>query len=461
MSIWDAIVIGSGPAGIGAGAVLGEAGARVLVVDEAPAPGGQIWRGIEGASGRRAAILGPDYLAGKSEVRRLRASGAELAFSTEVWRVDPDGTVWLRDQTGLHHMRARFIIIATGAMERPVPLPGWTLPGVSTVGGLQTLLKREGILPNGPLALIGSGPLLYLYAQQAISAGKHDIIMVDTSNWRRKARAMRFLPHALLGQGITYLAKGAGLLWNLRRKEVAYYPAAEKIAIEQDTERGALIVNFQSKGQQYAIPVSRVGLHEGVIPESHLPRSLDCRMAWSGRAAAFHPIRDRNLCSSHPNIYISGDAGGIGGAMVALFEGQMAALSVLAQSGLTTDPQQERKARRQRQAHLAARPLIDAMYQPSPEIVTPPDQVIACRCEEVTCGGIRESLAAGAAGPNQIKAFLRCGMGPCQGRLCGPTLAALVAAHANSQMEAAGWLSIRSPLRPVTLGEAADLADQS
>ncbi|QRZ15105.1 FAD-dependent oxidoreductase [Paracoccus methylovorus] len=458
MSVWDAIVIGAGPAGIGGASLLAEGGARVLLIDEAPGPGGQIWRGIETAPPGRAAILGPDYRAGAAEVARLRASGASLAFSTEAWRVEPDGVVWLRDARGLRRETARYLLIATGAMERPVPLPGWTLPGVTTIGGLQILLKREGMLPQGPLALVGTGPLVYLYAAQCLSAGKRDLVLVDTGRPGAMFAALRHLPRALLGRGPAYLAKGAGLLWRLRRGGIPTHAGAREIRIEPDAQ-GDLVLSFFSRGP-HTLRLSRIGLHEGIIPETHLLRSLGCRMVWSQTATAFHPDRDRDLRSSLSHVHVAGDAGGIGGATVALLEGRIAAMAILDRLGRAVDPLLVSATHRARRAHLAARPLIERLYHPAPDVMMPPDEVVACRCEEVRCGEIRASLAAGNAGPNQLKAFLRCGMGPCQGRICGPTLAQLTAQMRGMTMEEAGWLTVRPPLRPVSLGEVADLVGE-
>lgn len=458
MTSWDAIVIGAGPAGIGAATVLARHSARVLVVDEAPAPGGQIWRGIEAATANRIAILGPDYAAGAVEVEQLRASGAQLALSTQVWRVEPDRTLWLKSETGLRQERAPHLIVATGAMERPVPVKGWTLPGVTTIGGLQILLKRDGLLPQGPLALVGTGPLLYLYAAQVVAAGKRDVVLLDTARIQDRLWAASSVPGALLGKGPSYLAKGVGLLHRLRRAGVPHHSGVRNVEIVQMHD-GGLTVSFDTRGRRKSLQVARIGLHEGVIPETHLLRSLDCRMEWSEQAAAFQPERDHNLCSSLANVHVAGDAGGIGGANVALLEGRLAAMAVLERLGHAIDPLTIQATRRERRAHLAARPLIEKLYRPGADVLAPPDEVVACRCEEVKCGDIRTALDSGCAGPNQLKAFLRCGMGPCQGRICGPTLANLTAATRDISMAEAGWLSIRPPLRPISLGDICDLPD--
>lgn len=455
MNAWDAIVIGAGPAGIGGGSVLAENGARVLVIDEAPGPGGQIWRGIETVPDGRARLLGPDYLAGKAETLRLRTSGARLAFETGVWHVEPDGTVWVKDSLGIRRERARHLLIATGAMERPVPRSGWTLPGITTIGGLQILLKRDGLLPDGEVVLIGTGPLFYLYAAQCLAAGKRDLTLVDTAANGALFSALPSFPAALTGHGPAYLVKGLKLLWKLRRSGIRFHTCPQDLRIEREAE--GLRVRFRRNGKLHELSASHVGLHEGVIPETHMARSLGCEMDWSREGTAFYPRRDARLQSSIERIFVAGDAGGIGGATVALLEGRLAGISILEELGRPVDPLLCEKTRRARRAHLAARPLLDKLYRPHGALLSPDDEVIACRCEEVTCGEIRAALVADSAGPNQVKAFLRCGMGPCQGRICGMTLTSLAAATRNLPMEEAGYLTVRPPLRPVSLGEIADL----
>lgn len=456
MSLWDAIVIGAGPAGIGGASLLAEGGARVLVVDEASGAGGQIWRGIETVPEERARLLGPDYLAGRAEVARLRASGASLAFGTAAWRVDPEGIVWLKDAGGLREVRARHLLVATGAMERPVPMPGWTLPGVTTIGGLQILLKREGLLPQGLLVLIGTGPLFYLYAAQCLAAGKRDLTLIDTAVAGATLSALPRVPRALSGRGPAYLLKGLKLLWALRRAGIAIHDQPRDLRIEESGD--GLAVTFLRRNTAHRLFARHVGLHEGVIPELHLARALGCQVGWSSTAAAFHPQRDADLQTSVAGVHVAGDAGGIGGATVALLEGRLAAMAILEKLGRPVDEWLRRATRRSRRAHLAARPLLERLYRPRGLVLAPADEVIACRCEEVNCGEIRAALRSGCAGPNQIKAFLRCGMGPCQGRFCGMTLTSLTAETRGGSMEEAGHLTVRPPLRPVSLGELADLA---
>lgn len=458
---WDAVVVGTGPAGIAGATRLAEAGLKVLAVDEAPAPGGQIWRGIETIPDSRATVLGKTYMAGKAPVARLRASPATLRLSAQLWRAETDGTVWLRDSNGISKHNAACLLVATGAIERPIPRPGWTLPGVTTIGALQILLKREGILPDGPLLLAGTGPLFYLYAHQCLMAGKRNIVLVDTASPVNWLPSLRFFPQALLGEGPSYLFTGVSLFAAFLRHHVKMIVGARDLQIKRSTD-GRIILHYRRGKRRHQLEAAHIGLHEGVIPETHLTRSLGCDHEWSKAGQAFIPSRNGGLQSSAERIFIAGDAGGIGGASVASIEGDIAALSILGHLRRGGDNERQmRRLQSARAAHLAPRPFLDRLYWPGTEALAPPDDAIVCRCEEITSGEIRAALQAGAHGPNQIKAFLRPGMGPCQGRLCGPLLTALTMAEHGISPEDAGALSVRSPLRPVSVGELASLHDQN
>ncbi|XBS67926.1 FAD-dependent oxidoreductase [Acerihabitans sp. KWT182] len=196
MNHWDAIVIGAGPAGISAATRLAAAGAQVLVVDENPSPGGQIWRGIATASPQRIGLLGPDYLSGKKFVERLLASQAHLALDTRLWRIEPNGAVWLHTPTGMEQHQAKNLLLATGTLERPVPVPGWTLPGVTTIGGLQILLKKKRPAPRRAIDPGGCGTAVLSLCRAMHESGQ---TRYRFTGYRRPGR---------LGQGCALPATG-------------------------------------------------------------------------------------------------------------------------------------------------------------------------------------------------------------------------------------------------------------
>lgn len=456
---WDAVVIGAGPAGMAAATALAKGGARTLLVDEQPALGGQIYRAAErNADGRLAAILGSQYAAGAGLVARLRSSGAELKMAASAWRIDESGEVWTKSAGRIEHHVAPAVVLATGALERPVPVEGWTLPGVTTIGALQIILKTSGAVPDGHLVLAGSGPLFYLFASQCRMAGVERLTLLDTAPAENLAAAIARLPKALTGKGRQYLLKGAGMLMDLRG--ITRYRHVRDLRLVGLSRVEA--VEFIAGGKTHSLACDRVGLHEGVIPHQQASRLAGCEQAWDRVQLAFAVRRDAWGRTSKPAIFVVGDAAAIIGAAACVHDGTVAALAILADQGRIALAERDRRFRiedRARRAHLSVRPFLDRLYRPRDDVLMPPDAAIVCRCENVTAGAIREAVAAGCPGPQQAKAFLRCGMGPCQGRSCGPTVSGIMAAATRRSMDDIGYYRIRPPLKPITVGELSRLED--
>jgi NADPH-dependent 2,4-dienoyl-CoA reductase/sulfur reductase-like enzyme len=452
----DAIVIGAGPAGLAAATLLAQHGADAVLIDEQPAPGGQIYRGVETAPPALRNLLGSDYEHGARLAETFRASGAAYRPSSAVWNVTPQREVWLTRAGRSEHLQARAIIVATGAMERPVPLPGWTLPGVMSAGAVQIMLK-SGIAAQGAV-LAGSGPLLYLLASQLIDAGARPSALIDTASAANRRAALRHLPHAVHGGGLRYLLKGIGLVGHLRAEGVAIHRHATDLRLEGTTAVEAIA--FRSGGEARRIATSLVALHEGVIPSQQMTRALGCAHSWDSIQHCFRPDTDAWGNSSVDGVLVAGDGAGIGGAWAAEHAGRLAALEVLRRIGRLDAAKRDGLAgpeRRGREDHLAIRPFLDALCAPPEAVRNPPDETIVCRCEEITAGAIRAVVAQGCQGPNQAKAFLRVGMGPCQGRMCGPVVTEVIAAARGIAPDQVGYFRIRPPLKPVTVGELAGL----
>ena len=449
----DLVVVGAGPAGMAAASGAAALGLDTVVLDEQDGAGGQIYRGVAGVPARRAAILGEDYLAGRALTDALAGSGARHVTRATVWRIDEDGTVaWSRDGAG-DCVRARAVIVATGALERPVPVPGWTLPGVMTAGAAQILLKQSGVVPQRAV-IAGAGPLLYLVAQQLVRAGAPPLAIVETRAPGATARAARHLAGAL--RGWRYLAKGVRMLADVRRAGVPRHTGCTALRIEGDGAAQAIV--FEQRGRTRRIACEHVLLHQGVVPNIQATQALRLEHDWDDAQRCFRPRLDACGRSSNPIVYVAGDGGGIGGALAAAHAGRLVALAAGHALGALAREQFQRESTAVRAAlrrELAIRPFLDALYAPAPEMLRPADDTVVCRCEEVTAGDVRRYVTAGCVGPNQTKAFGRCGMGPCQGRYCGLTVTEILA-HANGRPQAdTGYYRIRMPLKPVTLGEMA------
>lgn len=456
----DLLIVGAGPAGMAAAVAVSQVGLKVLLLDEQPGAGGQIYRSVTRTDPRRLKILGADYAHGADLAAALAASEATHVSGATVWQMQPsrpdDATFDVTfSVAGVPRtVRARKLLLATGALERPVSLPGWTLPGVMTAGAAQILIKTSGLLANRAV-LAGSGPLIYLLAAQMLRAGKPPLALVETQTGADFRAALRHLQAALAGWRT--LLKGIGLLAELRRGGVRRIIGASGLAIEGVDHAEAL--SFTAGGRRRRIDCDTVLLHQGVVPNTQAGRSLGLAHDWDERQRCFYPKLDPWGESSLPGVFVAGDGAGISGAIAAEHAGRIAGLRAASQLGTITEAALLELTRDD--VHALARerilrPFLDCAYPPSPEIRAPDDATIICRCEEVTAGTIR-AIARACDGPNQTKAFSRVGMGPCQGRYCGLTVTEILAeATGRSPGEVGSW-RIRPPLKPITLGELAAL----
>jgi len=453
MARHDLAIIGAGPAGMAAAATAAEAGLSVCVLDEQPRAGGQIYRDVARAAARRGEILGKDYVQGGSLVSGLARAGITHVSGAVVWAIEGGFRISYTQGDAAAEIEARRVLLATGALERPMPLPGWTLPGAMTAGAGQILLKQSGILARRAV-LVGSGPLLYLLAAQMVRAGTPPLALVETQARADLLRAMRHLGGAL--RGWRYLLKGLGLMAEIIRGRVPRCTGATDIAIEGEARAGA--VTFTCRGRTRRIACDTVFLHHGVVPNTQAARSLGVSHRWDAAQQCFAPVRDAWGQSDTAGVLIAGDGAGIGGAGVAEIEGHLAALRVAEELGHIDAATRDRRAApllRAKRRELAVRPFLDAAYPPAAQALAPIDDTVICRCEEVTAGAIRGYAKLGCLGPNQTKAFGRAGMGPCQGRYCGLSVTALLAAANGRTEDETGYFRIRPPLKPVTLAELA------
>ena len=442
----DLLIVGAGPAGMMAAITARRHGLEVMVIDDQPVPGGQIWRSVE-LTARRDAILGPSYVEGRDVAEAFRASGALYQPGTNLWQIEPGFRAFVTRNGKAHAVEAAAIILATGAQERPVPFPGWTLPGVLTVGAAQILLKSSGQIPAKPVWIAGSGPLPLLYAVQLLRAGGQLAGYLDTTPAGQRLAALRHLPGALRAWG--ELAKG--LVWMARVRRISGVSDIEAIG----KERVEALRYRTDKGKSLVVTAETVLVHEGVVPNIHVPLSLDCAVAWDAAQECYVPIVDRWGESSMAKLFIAGDGAGIGGAKAAALRGELAALRV---AGIGEDA--AIPIRRKLDRELAVRPFLDTLFRPRQQIFAPSDETIVCRCEEVTAREVRSLAMVGEPGPNQVKAASRAGMGPCQGRQCGYTITRLLCAAQNRSPAEVGFFHIRPPLKPVTLGELASLEQE-
>ncbi|MEZ5651098.1 MAG: FAD-dependent oxidoreductase [Burkholderiaceae bacterium] len=454
----DVAVVGAGPAGLAAATEAARAGLSVALFDEQPEPGGQIYRAIEAVSAndpRLLALLGEDYARGRDLVAAFRASGAQWHARHSVFDLSADGGLAVLGPDGARWWQARRVIVATGAMERPVAVPGWTLPGVMGVGAAQTLLKQSALVPDEPTVLAGSGPLLFLAASQLLAAGASVAAILETTPAGNLQRAAPHLIRAFMAG--PEIRKGIAWRRALMRAGVPFHGRVDDLRIDGDEHRKT--VTAHSRGRPIEIACSLVLLHEGVVPSTQLPMIAGVDHHYDDLQASWHARVDAAGRTNQAAILVAGDCAGIGGAELAAARGRLAGLAAAADLGAMDAAQAHRRGGDAHELLARKAPLrrfLDTLYRPRQQVLVPPDDdTIVCRCEEVRAGELRKMAALGCTGPNQAKAFSRCGMGPCQGRQCSLTAAQILAHESGRSVAAAGHFRVRPPVKPVTVGELA------
>jgi thioredoxin reductase len=453
----DVAVLGAGPAGMAAAVIAANAGLTVALLDDQALPGGQIWRNVEAVAERGdLSLFGDDYVAGVDAVGEFRAADVDYRPLTRVIGVESMGNggdiLFVRDGKA-RRLHAKRLIIALGAYERPMPFPGWTLPGVMTAGAAQIALKTGGLLPERPFVLAGQGPLLLVLAAQFRAAGAAPDVLLRLDDPGLKWTAGRHGLRALAG--LSDLVKG--LKWQRSLSHDVGQTIKNVTQLEASGSDRLEGVRWRTAdGTAGEAESAALLVHDGVIPNAQLTRAMRVPHRYDPAAAAWVPKANDDGRLLNVNwAYVAGDNAGIHGWAAATATGAKAGASAALACGVKAAPSNEidnrlRKAR-------AVRPLLDALYPPAQAFADIADNTIICRCEAITAGAVREALEMGAQGPNQIKAFLRTGMGPCQGRMCAYTVAMLAAEAGGKALAETDLMRLRMPISPVTVTEMAHL----
>ena len=459
---FDLVIIGAGPAGMAAATTASELGLRCVLLDEQPRCGGQIYRNVGRQSLPNKAILGPEYQAGLPLLTELQASTCQIISGATVWQINTNGEVFYSVAGQSTKVQGGKILIATGAQERPMPIPGATLPGVMMAGGAQVMLKNSGVGADESV-FAGNGPLLYLLVWQYLQAGLKVKAVIETSPRSNTLAAAKHWRGAIAGH--RYISKGLKLLRDIKTAGVPIYKQVSRIEALADTSGTLTAVSFMTPKGERRIDTEHLFLHQGVIPQVNLAMASGCQHHWSEQQFCWVPTVDLWGQSNQPCLMIAGDGQGIGGGVAAAQRGRLAALQVaLTEGKLTTEQRDQRAAPIQKtlQRELAFRPFIDALYAPSAQFRMPiEDDVVICRCEEVRRSDLVAAVKQGCLGPNQLKSFTRCGMGPCQGRQCGNTVSEMMATLTHNPVQQSGYYRLRAPVKPLTLAELASLSPPS
>ena len=457
---FDVAVIGAGPAGLAATAAAVEGDARVVLVDSAPRIGGQYWRHRAGDDGSHHHDWAA-FLPLRAAVDTAVAAGTLVHLAgVQVWHVtrEADEFVVLGTDGGRGRaVRARTVVLATGAYDRQLPFPGWTLPGVFTAGAAQALLKGHGVVVGTRIVVAGTGPFLLPVATGLAAAGATVVGVFEAG------RPSSFARHPLTTlRNASKLREGAGYLRALRAHGVPYRTRWAVVqATGEDAVTGVRVARLDAAwgiipGSERSLACDAVAVGYGFTPQPELALQLGCEHLLDADGSLVATV-DEDQASSVAGVFIAGEATGVGGADLSLAEGEVAGFAAASSAlGRAVDRTATGRARRRRERGRAfARALHEAFPVPRAWLDWLTPETIVCRCEEVTAGRVGEAMTElGATDARTVKLFARPGMGLCQGRVCGYATACLVADRAGRRVSVADvvGLAARPIAQPVSLG---------
>lgn len=457
------VIVGAGPAGVRAAEALVDAGLRPVVIDENARWGGQIYRqppaNAAFVRGKRT-LYGFEAAKADAVHRTMAALLPHVDYrpNTLAWSCGASRVDTLQDGREVT-VPYSHLIVASGATDRMLPVPGWTLAGVYTLGGAQIALKAQGCAIGRRIVFAGTGPLLYLVAYQYAKAGAHVAAVLDTSPLRRQAGAAPALLRmpSIFAKGLYYHG------W-LRAHGVAIETGVTLERVLGDQHVTGLAWRAAGDSAQPAPPrvldCDALGLGFGLRSETQLADLAGCRFGFDPLNRAWLPERDAAGRTSVRGLYVAGDGAGIAGADAAEASGRRAALALLDDAGIASrspSGQPDAAALERTLARIGAfRAGLEAAFAPPAEQAARcPDDTIVCRCEEIDAGTLRRCVREGAATElNRLKALTRVGMGRCQGRMCGDAAALVLAAETGRPLADVGRLRAQPPVKPFPISAA-------
>lgn len=466
--VYDVLIVGGGPAGMAAASTASNAGLSTVLIDERPALGGQVYKqpgpGMRVTDARQ---MGTQYAAGRALIDEVEKSPATVLLRTSVVDLEPDGDTWTAmiqpDGSAVEPLRARRVIVAAGAHDRPVVFPGWTLPGVITAGGLQTLAKTQSFIPGERIVFAGSGPVALAFPAQLAGYGANIVAALE-------AGPAPSVPD-LAKIGIASPGN-VGLLMDAAKYQAALFRHRiplkyRRMVVRAEGDRRVERVVYAKvdddwrviPGTEQTVAADVLCIGYGFSPSAELLRLIGCGFDDDEDLGGSIVRRDEWCRTDVPGVYAAGDGTGVEGSAVAADEGRLAALAAALDAGVLDEPAVTRTSNALQWRLSRRRALTrstNRMYRVGSGVfgLAEPATTV-CRCEQVAASAIQDAVET-APEISAVKALTRAGMGPCQGRMCGRHIASMIAAERGVPIGEVAPATPRMPVRPTPISAIAD-----
>lgn len=455
----ELLVIGGGAGGLTAASIAAEAGVNVVLLDERNAAGGQYFKQPVNESLLPASLSGDKQIIGGAQlVERALRSGAKIVGGAQVWGAFAPAEFGVIDDSGSTVYRPKRTIVATGAYQGALPVPGWTLPGVMTTGAAQGMLRNYGTVLPGRIVVAGNGPLNLQIASELKAAGADVRLVVELADpgpasWIVNGLQMAYRVPRLVADGI-------GFLLHLRKTGVPVRFGAGVAAIRK-SKHGLEVdigpIGADEDHQFESIEADVVCVGYGFQPRNEILRCLGCRHSFDQARGYLVTERSEECETTVPGVYAVGDCTALNGGPAAMQDGVISAVEVLRSLDYRLSAHHKAesgRAIRERRRHRSFQSALWALFA-APRLSTQlaAADTVLCRCENVTLDDVEAALGDGAASMGGIKQRTRLGMGPCQGRYCATVVADLLSQRTGKPIDEFSFFAPRPPLKPIRIAD--------
>ncbi len=464
---YDVVIIGSGFSGIVAADILAKHQLNILMLDENMHVGGQLLRKIPEQLGEYASY-NPDYVKklGFRFVQNVKHQKITIMNRACIMGIYPDKKLLLEvERKQVMEINYNYLVFATGARERYLPFTGWTLPGVYSTGMAQVLMKSSGILPAKSMVIGGSGLFLFSVAYEYLKNKGKAVAVLEQTGMMEKIKMVPALAHQFskVAEGFKYLSRiylsGVPVKYSTKIVEARGNGCVEEVVTGKVNSDGRLI-----SGSEKIYKADALAVGYGFVPNIEAPQLAGCDLEYAEDKGGWIVRVNDNLETSVKDIYAAGEITGVGGALKSINEGNITAVSILHKMELMAESDYVKNLARllkERGHHMQFVHFFNSLYRvPAEALNDIPDETVICRCEDITMGDIRKSVAAGYKTPKGLKTATRVTMGNCQGRTCGPVLYDMLGLLTGQPKQSFGLFNTRPPLKPLSVEALAGFVEK-